>query len=94
VALLAVTVRREEEPLVIERGLAVILTVVTVAETLTIAVAEVVPLLLVAVAVYVVVAAGLTDWRPPVTPMLYVDPSLPVTVTWVASVAAMVSNDV
>ena len=40
------------------------------------------------------VAAGFTDWVPPVAARLYVDPSVPVTVTCVAWVATTVRTAV
>ena len=65
-ALVADTVRTEELPTDIELGFAVIETVVvTAAFTVTVAVAVIFPVELVAVAVYVVVAAGVTVWLPP-----------------------------
>jgi hypothetical protein len=63
VAFVAVTVRTEEPPAVIEDGFAVIVTVgdgVVAAATVTVTVAVAVPPVPVAVAVYVVVAAGFT----------------------------------
>ena len=58
---MAVTVRVEDEPLVIVFGFAVMFTVGWVGETVTVAVAEAVPLLFVAIAVYVVVDEGLLN---------------------------------
>ena len=66
VALVAVTVRMEELPAVIDVGLEAIVTVGrTAGPRVTVAVAVVVPPAPVAVAVYVVVAVGLTDCVPP-----------------------------
>jgi hypothetical protein len=59
----------------------------------TVAIADALPPAPVAVAVYVVVAFGVTDWVPPFVARVYELPSLPVTVTWVASVAATVNVD-
>jgi hypothetical protein len=69
VALLAVTVSVEEPSEVIDVGLAAMETVgagFVVALTVTVAVEAIVPPAPVAVAVYVVVADGLTDCVPPV----------------------------
>jgi hypothetical protein len=69
VAFVAVTVRMDELPAVIEVGLAVIVTVgawFPVVVTVTVAVAVADPPAPVAVAVYVVVWEGLTDCVPPV----------------------------
>jgi transketolase N-terminal domain/subunit len=68
VALVAATVRVEEAPSVILAGAAVMVTVgaVGAAFTVTTALAVALPPLPVAVAVYVVVAAGETDCVPPV----------------------------
>ena len=66
VALVAITVRVEELPEVIDVGLAAILTVGAGLVTVTVALAEIFPPVPVAVAVYVVVAVGLTDCVPPV----------------------------
>jgi hypothetical protein len=92
VPLLATTVSVEELPALMEVGLAEMLTVggTEFAVTVTVAVAVALPPPPVAVAVYVVVAAGLTGCVPPVACNVYVVPSLPVTVTWLALVAATV----
>jgi CHASE2 domain-containing sensor protein len=80
--LVAVTVKTEELPAVIELGLAAMLTVGgCFGCTVTVVVAVIVPPAPVAVAVYFVVAAGVTDWVPPVGCRLYELPSEPVTVT-------------
>ena len=60
---------------------------------MTVAVAVALPPLPLAVAVYVVVDAGLTACVPPGALRLYVLPSDPLTVTWVAFVAAIVRVD-
>jgi hypothetical protein len=63
-ALVAATVNVDDPPGAIELGLAVIVTVgdgLTAPPTVTVVVAEVFPPAPVAVAVYVVVAVGLTD---------------------------------
>jgi hypothetical protein len=81
VALVAVTVKVDELPELIEVGLAVMLTVGDAA-TVTVAVAVVVfPPAPVAVAVYVVVTVGLTACVPPVADKVYVLPFVPVIVT-------------
>lgn len=68
---MAVTVRVDEPPDAIDAGLAVICTVgAGLAETVTVTVAVALPPELVAVAVYVVDDAGLTDWVPPVAAKL------------------------
>lgn len=90
----AVIVRMEELPVLIEVGLAVIVTVGRrVGITVSVALAEFVPPGPVATAVYVVVAAGFTLWLPPLGWRVYALPSVPVTVTWVASVAVTVKRD-
>jgi hypothetical protein len=94
VALVAVTVKMDELPAVIDVGLAVIVTVgAGLGVTVTVAVAEVFPPAPVAVAVYVVVALGVTLCVPPVDCRVYELPSLPVTVTPVAFVAVTVNRD-
>ena len=60
---------------------------------MTVAFAVAVPPLPLAVAVYVVVAAGLTACVPPAAPRLYVLPSEPLIVTCVAFVAVIVRID-
>jgi hypothetical protein len=72
VAFVASTVSVEDSPTFIEAGLALILTVGAVAEgvTVTTTFALVVPPLPAAVAVYVVVAAGVTDCVPPIAAIL------------------------
>jgi hypothetical protein len=62
--------------------------------TVTVVFADCFPLLPVAVAVYVVVAVGLTLCVPPAGCKLYELPSEPVTLTWVALLAVTVSIDV
>lgn len=72
----------DELPAVTEVGLAVMLTVgAGFGVTVTVAAAEVFPPGPVATAVYVVVAAGLTDGVPPVGSRVYVLPSDPVSTT-------------
>jgi hypothetical protein len=65
VAFVAVTVRVDELPDVIEVGFAVIVTVGAAGVTVTVAAAVAVPPALVAFAVYVAVAAGVTTCVPP-----------------------------
>jgi hypothetical protein len=93
VALAAVTVSVDEPPAVIDAGLAAICTVTAgvVDVTVTTAVAVTVPPVPDAFAVYVVVAAGVTAFVPPVEDIVYELPSVPVTATVVALLAAMVS---
>jgi hypothetical protein len=80
--LVAVTVKVDEPPGLIEVGLAPMLTVSAVDEvTVTVVVAVVLPLVPVAVAVYVVVTVGLTACVPPVADKVYVLPFVPVIVT-------------
>lgn len=94
-AFVAVTVNVEELPVVIDVGLAAILTVaVGVLITVTVAVADALPWPLLAVAVYVVVAPGLTICVPPEALRLYALPSLPEIVTCVAFMAVTVRVDV
>jgi hypothetical protein len=82
VAFVAVTVKMDESPDVIDVGLAEMLTVGAAGTTVTVAaLVEVFPPVPVAVAVYVVVAVGLTDIVPPVTDKVCVLPSVPATVT-------------
>jgi hypothetical protein len=82
-------VNAEDLPGVIDIGLARIFTVGAVAvATVTVEVAVVVPPGPVAVAVYVVVVVGLTGTVPPSEGSVYEPPSLPVTVTEIASDAA------
>jgi hypothetical protein len=92
VAFVAVTVKVEELPAVIEVGSAAMVTVGAGpdAATVTVAVAVAVPPVPVAVAVYFVVALGFTAWVPPVAPRVYELPSLPATVTEVAFAAVTV----
>ena len=82
-------------PVVIEVGFADSVTVgpepPPAVTTVTVAVATTEPAGFVAVAVYVVVAAGVTACVPPVAAIWYVLPSLPVNVSVVALVAATVS---
>jgi hypothetical protein len=92
VALVAVTVNVDEPPVTIEVGLAAMLTVGAGA-TVTVVPAVAFPPAPVAVAVYVVVTVGLTAWVPPAACRVYVLPSVPVTVTAVAFVAATVNVD-
>ena len=92
VAFVAVTVSNDELPETTVVGFAAIVTVgAGFAETVTVAVAVTVPPGPVAVAVYVVVAGGLTDCVPPLDTSAYVVPSLPETVTCVAFTAVTVS---
>ena len=94
VAFIAVTVNVDELPVVIEVGLADMLTVgAPGAATVTVALAVVFPPDPVAAAVYVVVAIGLTACVPPFDCRVYVLPSDPVIVTCVAFVAVTVSMD-
>jgi hypothetical protein len=94
VALLAVTESVDELPDPIEEGLAVMLTVGGgLAATVTVAVADTFPETPVAVAVYVVVLAGVTGCVPPVELSWYELPSDPVTLTVEALVAVTVSVD-
>ena len=94
VAFRAVTVRVEEAPELIDAGLAVIWIVgAGFAVTLIVAVAVALPPLPFAVAVYVVVVAGLTACVPPVAPSVYALPSEPLIVTCVALVADTVRID-
>ena len=70
-AWVAVTVRTELAPVVIDVGLATMVTVAAEAlVTVTVAVAVALPPAPVAFAVYVVVALGLTDCEPPVADIL------------------------
>jgi hypothetical protein len=72
----------DELPDVIVVGFAMMVTVAAEIDvTVTTAVAEIVPPVPVAAAVYVVVAVGLTAWVPPLDCKVYALPSLPVTVT-------------
>lgn len=81
-AFVAVTVKVDEFPEMIEAGLAVMLTVgVGFGVTVTVALAEVFPPLPMALAVYVVVTAGLTACVPPLDCKVYVLPSVPAIVT-------------
>jgi len=67
VAFVAVTVNVDEAPAAIEVGLAVMVTAVPeLADTVTVAVAVAFPPIPAAVAVYFVVALGVTDCVPPV----------------------------
>jgi len=76
------TVRVAEFPAVIEAGLAEMLTVGGgFGVTVTVTLAEAFPPVPVATAVYVVVAAGLTDCVPPLGCRVYVLSSDPVNVT-------------
>jgi hypothetical protein len=94
VAFAAVTVKVDELPAEIEVGFAMMLTVgVPAGRTVTVALAEAFPPVPIATAVYVVVAAGLTLCVPPVGCKLYVLPSVPVTVTWVAFPAVTTKVD-
>ena len=84
--------RSEELPAVMDAGSAVMLTVGAVPPAIvTDVVADAVPPGPVAVAVYVVVAAGRTAWVPPPGGKSYVLPSVPATTTWVAFNAVTVS---
>jgi len=60
----------DDAPLVIDAGFAVMVTVGTAAETVTVAVAVTEPFAFVATAVYVVVAVGFTACIPPSVPRL------------------------
>jgi len=95
VAFVAATVNVEEAPAAIEVGLAVMVTVGAVDEpptvTVAVAVAGVLPDAPFAVAVYVVVLAGVTLSVPPVAAIVLLEPSDPVTVTLVAFVAVTVN---
>jgi hypothetical protein len=92
VEFVAVTVRLVELPAVIVGELAVKVTTGRAAGvTVTAVVAEIFPPPPVAVAVYVVVAVGLTDCAPPFEARVYELPSVPVTATAVALVAVTVS---
>lgn len=96
VALVAVTVNRDELPDAMDAGFAMMLTVGAggnAAATVIVTVVETVPPFPVAVAVYVVVAVGLTDCVPPVGWRVYELPSVPVIVTAVALLAVTVSVD-
>ncbi len=102
VEFVAVTVNVDELPAVMEAGLAAMLTVgagvaagpdAGGAVTVRIAFAEADPPSPVAVAVYVVAVAGLTEWVPPFDDRLYLLPSPPITVTWVEFVAVTVNVD-
>jgi hypothetical protein len=95
VAFAAITINVDEAPEVTDVGLAVILTVGATAggSTVTVTVAEAFPPAPVAVAVYVVLAAGVTVCVPPAACRVYVVLSDPVTTTWVALVAATVRVD-
>ena len=88
-ALDAVTLNIDELPEMIEVGLAVILTFgVGFGVTVTVVLADDLPPLPIATAVYVVVAVGLTSCVPPLDCKEYVLPSVPLIVTCVASTAA------
>ena len=96
VAFAAVTVNMEELPAVTDAGLAVIVTVGTPEpdpedETVTVDAAVADPPGPVALAVYVVVADGVTVCVPPEAGRVYELPSEPAIVTFVALVAATVS---
>jgi hypothetical protein len=94
VALVALTESVDELPGAIAEGVAVMLTVGGgLAVTVTVAVADTGPETPVAVAVYVVVLAGLTACVPPVELSWYELPSDPVTVTPEALAAATLSVD-
>jgi hypothetical protein len=94
VALVALTESVDGLPGAIAEGVAVIVTVGGgLAVTVTVAVAETGPETPVAVAVYVVVLAGLTACVPPVELSWYELPSDPVTVTPEALVAVTLSVD-
>jgi hypothetical protein len=96
VAFVAVTVKVEELPGVMDVGLAMMLTTgagLEAAVTVTVAVAEAFPPAPVAAAVYVVVVVGLTDCVPPDAWRGYEVPSDPVTETAVAFVATTVKMD-
>jgi hypothetical protein len=94
VASVAVTVKVEEPPAAIEVGLAAILTVgIPATATITITVADVFPPTPDAVAVYSVVAVGLTDCVPPFGCKVYELPSDPAIVTCVAFVAVTVNME-
>ncbi len=93
VALVAVTVNMDEPPEVIDAGLAVIVMVGCdgADPTVIVVAAVVLPPGPVAVAVYVVVAVGLTDFVPPLACRVYDVPSFPANVTCVASAAVTVN---
>ena len=92
--MVAVTVKVDELPALIDVGFAVMVTVGAGAGvTVTVAADVVVPPAPVAVAVYVVVVVGLTDCVPPLDPKVYLLPSVPLIVTCVAPVAVTVKTE-
>lgn len=94
VAFAAATVKVDELPVVIEVGFAVMVIVgAGIGVTVTLALADEFPPAPVALAVYVDVAVGLTCCVPPLDDIVYKLPSVPVTITCVAFVAATVKVD-